>query len=78
MRADPYAFRTELRPGTASRLAKLDFAFDDSAWMELRNKNHNRPMNIYELHAGSWRHRPGHARPMVRTAGTAMTSWLKS
>lgn len=59
MRADPYAFRTELRPGTASRLAKLDFAFDDSAWMELRNKNHNRPMNIYELHAGSWRHRPG-------------------
>ena len=59
MRADPYAFCTELRPGTASRLARLDFTFDDSAWMELRSKNHNRPMNIYELHAGSWRHKPG-------------------
>lgn len=62
IRADPYAFCTELRPGTASRLARLDFAFDDSAWMALRDKNHNRPMNIYELHAGSWRHKPGAAQ----------------
>ena len=31
MRADPYAFSTELRPGTASRLARMDFAFDDSS-----------------------------------------------
>ena len=38
MRSDPYAFSTELRPGTASRLAKLDFHFDDSAWMERRDK----------------------------------------
>ena len=38
MRADPYAFSTELRPGTASRLARIDFAFDDSSWMERRDK----------------------------------------
>ena len=47
MRSDPYAFSTELRPGTASRLAKLDFHFDDSAWMERRDKCRNRPLNIY-------------------------------
>ncbi len=48
-----------LRPGTASRLAKLDFHFDDSAWMERRDKCRNRPLNIYEMHVGSWRHKPG-------------------
>ena len=63
MRSDPYAFSTELRPGTASRLAKLDFAFDDHAWMERRDKCRNRPLNIYELHAGSWKHKPGSTQP---------------
>ena len=38
MRSDPYAFATELRPGTASKLTKLDFTFDDTAWMERRDK----------------------------------------
>ena len=46
MRSDPYAFSTELRPGTASRLAKLDFAFDDHAWMERRDKCRNRPQHL--------------------------------
>ena len=63
MRSDPYAFSTELRPGTASRLAKMDFHFDDSAWMERRDKCRNRPLNIYELHAGSWKHKPGSTQP---------------
>ena len=52
-----------MRPGTASRLAKLDFAFDDHAWMERRDKCRNRPLNIYELHAGSWKHKPGSTQP---------------
>ena len=52
LHSDPYAFSTELRPGTASRLARLDFRFDDSAWMERRDKCRNLPLNIYELHAG--------------------------
>jgi len=62
MRADPYAFSTELRPGTASRLARMDFAFDDSSWMERRDKCRNLPLNIYELHAGSWKHKPNATR----------------
>ena len=63
MRSDPYAFATELRPGTASKLTKLDFTFDDTAWMERRDKCRNRPLNIYELHAGSWKHKPGTTQP---------------
>ena len=58
MRADPYAFASEIRPANASRLTKLDFSFDDSAWMERRDKCRDLPMNIYELHAGSWKHKP--------------------
>ncbi len=63
MHADPYAFASELRPGTASRLARLDFEFDDGAWMESRSKRYDLPMNIYEMHPGSWRHKPGAGAP---------------
>ena len=63
MRADPYAFASEVRPANASRLTKLDFSFDDSAWMERRDKCRNLPMNIYELHAGSWKHKPDSTQP---------------
>ena len=52
MRSDPYAFATELRPGTASKLTKLDFTFDDTAWMERRDKCRNRPLNIYGWSVG--------------------------
>ena len=56
--SDPYAFAAELRPGTASRLCRLDnFAFSDGDWMARREKNYDQPMNIYELHAGSWARR---------------------
>ncbi len=57
MHTDPYGFSTELRPADASILAKTDFAFDDEAWLAARDKCRTRPLNIYELHAGSWRHR---------------------
>ena len=63
LHSDPYAFSTELRPGTASRLARLDFRFDDSAWMERRDKCRNLPLNIYELHAGSWKQKPNATKP---------------
>ena len=63
MRADPYAFASEVRPANASRLTRLDFSFDDSAWMERRDKCRNLPMNIYELHAGSWKHKPNSTQP---------------
>ena len=56
--ADPYALAAEVRPGTASRLTdpkKLSTVWTDQKWMARRGKNYNTPMNIYELHAGSWR-----------------------
>jgi len=55
-KADPYAFYSELRPNTASIITNIDNSlFKDSEWMTKRSKNFNKPVNIYELHLGSWR-----------------------
>ena len=57
-RADPYAAHCETRPGTASKVYDLpDYPWADSEWMEKRRteKAVERPMNIYEMHAGSWK-----------------------
>lgn len=52
---DPYGFAMELRPAFASIITDLlDYRFTDSGWMSKRSKNYNAPMNIYEVHLGSW------------------------
>ena len=56
-KADPYAFHTQTRPETASKYYEsLDFKWTDKRWLNKR-KNSNvyeSPVNIYEVHAGSW------------------------
>ncbi|MCD8018544.1 MAG: 1,4-alpha-glucan branching protein GlgB, partial [Clostridiales bacterium] len=55
-RFDPYGFGSELRPKTATYIVDInDYTFHDDAWMKKRTKNYNEPLNIYEVHAGSWR-----------------------
>jgi len=59
-KTDPYANFVELRPGTASLLCDLSgFAWSDAAWIERRADENAKspldmPMNIYEVHPGSW------------------------
>ena len=58
LKADPYAFRAELRPGTASVTADISgFAWEDDKWMEMRKKKQDRdaPISIYELYLGSFK-----------------------
>ena len=58
LKADPYGFAMQLRPDNCSVVAALDgFEWHDAAWLEARaSVNHaTRPINIYELHPGSWR-----------------------
>ena len=59
--SDPCALAAELRPGTASRLfdlSHLEAQFTDGVWMAGQDKHYDRPMNIYEMHAGSWKRKP--------------------
>ena len=53
---DPYGFGMELRPNHASIVRKLgDYQFHDDAWMEKRTDCKDAPLNIYEVHLGSWK-----------------------
>lgn len=55
-KADPYAFYSELRPGTASRVWDLtSYSWHDSEWLDARPTTPvTCPISIYEVHAGSW------------------------
>ncbi|MBI4368220.1 MAG: 1,4-alpha-glucan branching protein GlgB [Candidatus Omnitrophica bacterium] len=58
IKADPYAFRAELRPRTASVVAKLDrYEWHDSDWLAKRAKHNSldAPISVYEVHLGSWK-----------------------
>ena len=53
---DPYGFGMELRPGTCSIIRNINsFQFDDDEWLKKRTDCHDKPMNIYEVHLGSWK-----------------------
>ena len=55
-KADPYAYHSETRPGTASRVYDINgFKWTDEKWMEDRHAPYNEPVSIYEIHLGSWR-----------------------
>jgi 1,4-alpha-glucan branching enzyme len=61
LKADPYAFCAEQPPDTASVTCHTTrHEWQDQAWIEARQHrdHYARPMNIYEVHLGSWRRRP--------------------
>ena len=64
-KTDPYGTRCKALPDTSSVLEPPDsFVWHDGAYRARRKKQNalNRPLNIYEVHAGSWkRHADGSA-----------------
>ena len=60
LKTDPYAFHAETRPGTAGKLYDLGgYRWGDDEWRKNRAKApiDRAPLNIYEVHLGSWRRR---------------------
>ncbi len=56
LKADPYAFYSELRPQTASVVnGKPKFRWADKKWLNNREIGYAKPINIYEVHLGSWK-----------------------
>lgn len=59
LKSDPFAFWSELRPNTASVVKNIfdDFKWEDDEWLKKREKwnSYESPLNIYELHLGSWK-----------------------
>ena len=57
LKSDPYGFHSETRPGTASKIYNIEkYKWNDNKWMEARKEApYTKPMNIYEVHFGSWK-----------------------
>jgi 1,4-alpha-glucan branching enzyme len=57
LKADPFAFRTERPPETASVVFHSRYDWQDEAWLESRRKAEalSGPISTYEVHLGSWR-----------------------
>ena len=76
MKADPFGSAMELRPNNASKVYERSYVFTDDAWIDARAKSDRvaRPVSIYEVHLGSWKHahRPD-AAPSTDPAASFMT-----
>lgn len=58
LKADPFAFWAEVRPGTASRVYDLGgYEWGDADWLRERPRRNagDAPISVYEVHLGSWR-----------------------
>jgi len=54
-KTDPFGSKTEQWPGLASIVqGESTYHWGDRLWLEQRERNHQQPMSVYEIHAGSW------------------------
>ena len=69
LKADPYGFRFEHPPMTASVVARRHYEWNDAQWFVDRAGRQawfKRPVAIYEVHLGSWARVPeDHDRPLT-------------
>ena len=66
MRADPFGQRTELRPKTASVTWNDTYRWGDGRWRSIqkRKKPYDKPIVVYEVHAGSWQRGDSQTEPI--------------
>lgn len=79
-KADPYAFWSELKPGTASRAYCLDgYEWKDAEWQERKANRtvYNDPLNIYEVHLGTWKKKPDGGYYTYRELADELVAYVK-
>ncbi|MFP4323040.1 MAG: 1,4-alpha-glucan branching protein GlgB, partial [Anaerolineales bacterium] len=79
-KADPYARFSELRPRTASIVWDIDaYEWGDAAWMQTREADDplRQPMNIYEVHLGSWRRKNGYEWLTYRDLADKLVAYVR-
>lgn len=80
MKADPYGFHTETRPGTASKLYDISgFRWSDAAFRKkfAQNPVYSAPLNIYEVHLGSWKKRDNGDFIDYKDLGRELVAYVK-
>ena len=79
MKSDPFAFYAENRPDNASRVFDLGaYQWGDGEWQESRRTADSlrEPMNIYEIHAGSWKRNEDGSFYTYRQLAEELTDYL--
>ena len=77
-KADPYAKHAETRPLTASKVYTLpEYKWKDKKWMDNRTVPYHQPMNIYEVHLGSWKHNEEGKELSYRELAHRMVEYVK-
>ena len=82
LKSDPYAFGFEPdEPRTASVVERIEgFPWSDGAWLSERGgrQSLDAPMSVYEVHLGSWRHKPeeGHRSLDYREAAEQLADYV--
>lgn len=80
LKADPYAFHSETRPANASKVFDVDgFIWHDEEYLQgVHSHNiYESPMNVYELHAGSWKTYPDGEPYSYRVLADELVPYLK-
>jgi 1,4-alpha-glucan branching enzyme len=79
LKTDPFAFATEVPPGTAARTFRSSYPFQDAAWMEARKNRDSwrEPMSIYELHLGSWKRKADGQSLSYRELAPELAAYVK-
>ena len=81
MKADPYGVHMETRPGTATKYYEIDngYKWTDDAWVTARQQQniYKSPINIYEMHAGSWKRYPDGNFYSYRALADELVPYLK-
>lgn len=77
-KADPYARHAETRPKTASKVYVMpEYEWFDAQWMKRRKIPENRPMNIYEVHLGSWKQHEDGSPYTYRELASELVAYVK-
>jgi len=80
VKTDPYANAFELRPSNASIVTNVkNYQWNDQAWIEKRRNQHidSMPLNIYEVHLGSWKKKNGSDFLNYRESAVALARYCK-
>ncbi len=80
LHADPFAFHAETGPATGSKVWDISqFPWSDREWMDRRafTDPHSRPMNIYEVHLGSWRRDEHEVWPNYQKIAPALAAYCQ-
>jgi len=79
MKADPFAFHSEVRPSNASKIWSLEgYEWHDEEYMAGRAEKNalKEPMSIYEMNLGSWRIKEGYKFPNIHELADELSEYL--